>query len=140
MSKKRFAGRVALDVRNSQADWSAYEPPKAPEGAPNVLYIVWDDVGFGSFDCYGGLIETPNMSRLAGMGLRYSQFHTTAVCSPYARVPADRTERDVDGMACVTEFATGYPAANGRIPFENAMISQALEIAATARTRSANGT
>ena len=64
MAKRRFNGRIALDVRDSKPDWSAFEPPRAREGAPNILYIVWDDVGFGAFDCYGGLIETPNLSRI----------------------------------------------------------------------------
>src|SRR4051794_30043700 len=82
MPTKRFQGRIALDVRDSKPDWSAFGPPRAREGAPNVLIINWDDVGFGAFDCYGGLIETPNVTRLANLGVRFSQFHTTALCSP----------------------------------------------------------
>src|SRR5688572_26086443 len=124
MGKKRFQGRVALDVRDAKPDWSAYEPPKAPEGAPNILLITWNDVGFGAFDCYGGLIETPNMTRLAKMGLRYSQFHTTALCSPTRACLLTGRNATSNGMACISEFATGYPAANGRIPFENAMLPQ----------------
>jgi arylsulfatase len=65
MKSQRFSGRIALDVRNSKPDWTPFLPPKATDGAPNVLYIVWDDVGFGALDCFGGLIETPNMTRLA---------------------------------------------------------------------------
>jgi arylsulfatase A-like enzyme len=126
MAKKRFKGRIALDVRDSKEDWSAFEPPRAREGAPNILYIVWDDVGFGAFDCYGGLIETPNMARIADMGLRYTQFHTTALCSPTRACLLTGRNATSNGMACISELATGYPSSNGRVPFENAMIAQVL--------------
>jgi arylsulfatase A-like enzyme len=79
---KPFNGKINIDVRDSVPDWTPYEAPKAPDSAPNVLYIVWDDVGFGAFDIYGGLISVPNMKRIADMGLLYTQFHTTALCSP----------------------------------------------------------
>lgn len=127
MGKQRFGGRIALDVRNARPDWSSFVPTKARDGAPNVLHIVWDDVGFGAFDCFGGLIETPNMSRLAAMGLRYTQFHTTALCSPTRSCLLTGRNATSNGMACISELATGYPAANGRIPFENAMLPQVLQ-------------
>jgi arylsulfatase len=127
MDKRRFGGRLALDVRDSVPDWTPYEPPKARDGAPNVLVIVWDDVGFGALDCYGGLIETPTMTRIAETGLRYSQFHTTALCSPSRACFLTGRNATSNGMACISEFATGYPSANGRIPFENAMIAQVLQ-------------
>jgi arylsulfatase len=126
MAKKRFEGRIALDVRDSKPDWTPYAPPKAPDGAPNILYIVWDDVGFGAFDCYGGLIDTPNMTRIAEMGLRYTQFHTTALCSPTRACLLTGRNATSNGMACISEFATGYPGSNGRVPFENAMLSEVL--------------
>ncbi|MFH8838328.1 sulfatase-like hydrolase/transferase [Streptomyces sp. NPDC017868] len=56
--------------------------PKAPEGAPNVLVIAWDDVGYGTTECFGGPVRTPTTSRIADLGVRYSNFHTTALCSP----------------------------------------------------------
>jgi arylsulfatase A-like enzyme len=126
MTKHRFNGRIALDVRDALPDWTPYQPAEAPEGAPNVLFIVWDDVGFGAFDCYGGAIETPNMTRIANMGLRYSNFHTTALCSPTRACLLTGRNATSNGMACISEFATGYPCANGRIPFENAMLPQVL--------------
>ena len=79
---KEFKGVINLDARDSVPDWEPYVQPVAPEGAPNVLMIIWDDVGFGAMDLYGGPIETPNMKRIADMGIRYSNFHTTALCSP----------------------------------------------------------
>ena len=77
-----FRGTINVDIRDSEPDWGPFEPPKAPEGAPNVLYIVLDDVGFSAMSCYGGPIETPNIDRIAAAGVRYTQWHTTALCSP----------------------------------------------------------
>lgn len=123
---KRFRGTISLDARDSVPDWSPYEVPRAPEGAPNVLYIVWDDVGYGAFDIFGGLIEVPAMRRIVERGLRYSQFHTTALCSPTRSCLLNGRNATSNGMACITEGATGFPGSNARIPFENAMISEVL--------------
>ena len=123
---KPFRGQLALDVRDAKPDWSAFAPPRAPEGSPNILYIVWDDVGFGAFSCYGGLIEAPNIKRIADMGVRYSQFHTTALCSPTRSCLLTGRNATSNGMACITEGATGFPGNNGRVPAENAMISETL--------------
>jgi arylsulfatase len=66
--------------KESRPSW---EPlPKAPAGAPNVIYLVLDDVGFAQLGCYGSEISTPNLDKLAANGLRYNNFHTTALCSP----------------------------------------------------------
>ena len=78
----RFEGTVDVDVRDSVPDWTPFEPPKAPEGSPNVVYVVLDDVGFSAMSCYGGPVETPNIDRIAAAGVRYTQWHTTALCSP----------------------------------------------------------
>jgi Sulfatase len=75
-------GKLSVDVRDSVPDWGPFEPPRAPDGAPNVLYIVLDDVGFSAMSCYGGPIDTPSIDRIAAAGLRYTQWHTTALCSP----------------------------------------------------------
>jgi Sulfatase len=77
-----FRGVVNVDIRDSEPDWSPFAAPRAPEGAPNVVYIVLDDVGFSAMGCYGGPIETPNIDRIAAAGVRYTQWHTTALCSP----------------------------------------------------------
>jgi arylsulfatase A-like enzyme len=79
---KPFKGKINVDIRDSEPDWSPFEPPKSPDGAPNVVYIVLDDVGFSAMSCYGGPIETPNIDRIAAAGVRYTQWHTTALCSP----------------------------------------------------------
>ena len=88
-------GDVAVDIRDSEPDWTPFLQPQAPDGAPNVLMIVWDDVGYGAMDVFGGPIETPTMRRIADSGLRYSNFHTTALCSPTRSSPADGPQRDV---------------------------------------------
>ncbi|MGQ9682029.1 MAG: arylsulfatase [Anaerolineae bacterium] len=123
---KRFKGTINIDIRDSTPDWEPYEEPKAPEGAPNVLYIVWDDVGYGALDVYGGLIEAPNMKRLADKGLIYTQFHTTALCSPTRACLLTGRNATSNGMACIEEASTGFPGSSGRIPFENALISEVL--------------
>ncbi len=126
MPNKKFNGRIALDIRDSQPDWSAYEPPTAEKDTPNVLYIVWDDVGFGAFDCFGGLIETPNIDRLANQGLRYTNFHTTALCSPTRSCLLTGRNATSNGMACITEASSGFPGSNGHVPFENGYVSEVL--------------
>jgi arylsulfatase len=63
-----FKGTINVDIRDSEPDWAPFEPPKAPDGAPSVVYIVLDDVGFSAMGCYGGPIETPNIDRIAATG------------------------------------------------------------------------
>lgn len=70
---KTFKGEISLDERDSVADWDPYMQPVAPEGAPSVVYIVLDDVGFSAMEPWGGLIETPNINRLAQRGLTYTK-------------------------------------------------------------------
>lgn len=123
---RQFSGTINLDIRESRPDWTPYEAPKASPGAPNILYIVWDDVGFGAFDCYGGPIQTPSMKRIADMGVRFTQFHTTALCSPTRSCFLTGRNATSNGMACITEASSGFPGFNGRIPLENALLSEVL--------------
>ena len=106
---KEFKGIINVDIRDSIPDWTPYEAPKAPEGAPNVLYIVWDDVGFAALSPFGGLIETPAMDRVAEMGLRYTNWHTTALCSPTRSCLLTGRNAHMNGMACIGEATTGFP-------------------------------
>jgi arylsulfatase len=123
---KPFKGTINIDIRDSVPDWEPYEQPRAPEGAPNIIYIVLDDVGFGAMSVFGGLIETPNLERLADNGLRYTQFHTTALCSPTRASMLTGRNHTTVGMACVAECTTGFPGSNGHIPFETATIAEVL--------------
>jgi len=123
---KPFKGVINLDVRDSTPDWEPYEQPKAPKGAPNVLFIVWDDTGFGALEPFGGPIKMPTLTRLADNGLRYTQFHTTAICSPTRAAMLTGRNHTTVGMACIAEATEGYPGMNGHIPFETATIAEVL--------------
>ncbi len=90
---KQFNGTINLDIRDSKPDWEPYQPPTAKEGAPNVLYIVWDDTGIAAWDVFGGLIEMPNMKRIADMGLRYTQLAHHRALLADTLLPADGAQR-----------------------------------------------
>ena len=121
-----FAGRVEVDIRDSEPDWTPFLQPQAPEGAPNVLMIVWDDVGYGAMDIHGGPIETPTMRRIADAGVRYANFHTTALCSPTRSSLLNGRNATSNNMACITEASAGFPGFSARIPFENGTIAEVL--------------
>src|SRR5437773_6599669 len=123
---KPFKGVVNVDIRDSEPDWGPFEPSKAPDGAPSVIYVVLDDVGFSAMSCYGGPIETPNIDRIAAQGLRYTQWHTTALCSPTRSCLLTGRNHTTNGMACITEAAVGFPNANGHIPPECATLAEVL--------------
>ncbi|WP_149180967.1 arylsulfatase [Streptomyces sp. TRM49041] len=123
---KPFKGKIALDIRDSQPDWAPFLAPEAAENAPNVLVIVWDDVGYGTMDCFGGPVKTPAMSRIADMGVRYANFHTTALCSPTRASLMTGRNATSNGMATVAEFSSGFPGISTRIPFENGFVSEVL--------------
>jgi arylsulfatase len=91
-----------------------------------VLLIVLDDTGFGQLGCYGSPIATPNLDRIAENGLRYNNMHTTALCSPSRSCIVTGRNHHSNGMACITELASGYPGYNGVVPFENGMLSEML--------------
>ena len=123
---QKFNGKIELDVRDSTPDWDPFLAPRAPEGAPNVLFLAWDDVGYGTMDVFGGPVETPNMRRIAEMGVRYSNFHTTALCSPTRSSLLTGRNATSNGMATIAEFSSGFPGISTRIPFENGFISEVL--------------
>ena len=98
-------------------------------GAPNVIVILWDDIGFGQFGCYGGPLATPNVDRLAARGLRYTNFHVAPVCSPTrAALLTGRNPHSV-GLACITEFANGHPNSRGGIRREAGTVADYLRAA-----------
>jgi arylsulfatase A-like enzyme len=119
-----FTGVIGRTFDQSQPAWP--EPLRAKEGAPNVLFIILDDTGFGQLGCYGSPIETPNLDSLAANGLLYTNMHTTALCSPTRSCVLTGRNHHSNAMACITEASTGYPGANGYIPFENGFLSEIL--------------
>jgi len=124
---QRFKGVVNVDIRDSEPDWGPFEAPTAPEGSPNVVYIVLDDVGYSALDCYGGPIPAPNIGRIVDSGVRYTQMHTTALCSPTRSCLLTGRNHTRNSMACITEGAIGFPNGSGVIPPENGQIQQILE-------------
>lgn len=122
-----FQGRIGQNYQDSQPDWNPALPLRAPASAPNVLVIVLDDVGYGHLGCYGGPIETPNLDKLAAGGLRYNNFHTTALCSPSRGALLTGRNHHAIGLAAITEAATGYPGNFGNIPKSAATIAEILK-------------
>src|SRR5262249_62330120 len=108
-----FKGTINIDIRDSVPDWAPFEPPKAPEGAPNVVYIVLDDVGYSAMGCYGGPVETPNIDRIAAGGGRVTQGHTTALCSPTRPRLLTGRNHTPNSMAGTTQAAVGVPHPTG---------------------------
>ncbi len=120
-----FPGVIGRTIQESSPAWPA--PLRAKPGAPNVLFIVLDDTGFGQLGCYGGPISTPNLDRLAENGLRYNNMHTTALCSPTRSCILTGRNHHSNAMSCITEGSEGYPGANGAIPFANGFLSEILQ-------------
>lgn len=121
---RTFPGVVGRTTDESTPAWP--QPVRALPDAPNVLMIVLDDTGYGQLGCYGSPIETPSLDALAAGGLLYSNMHTTALCSPSRSCVVTGRNHHANGMASITELATGYPGYNGQIPFENGMLSEML--------------
>ena len=119
-----FPGRMGRTIGESDPAWPS--PVRAREGAPNVLFIVIDDTGFGQLGCYGSPIATPNIDKLAKNGLLFTNMHTTALCSPSRSCILTGRNHHSNAMSCITEGSTGYPGGNGAIPFENGFLSDML--------------
>jgi arylsulfatase A-like enzyme len=119
-----FSGVIGRTTDESSPAWP--QPARPAPGTPNVLIVVLDDTGFGQLGCYGSPIATPHLDALAANGLRYTNMHTTALCSPSRSAIVTGRNHHSNGMACITEFASGYPGYNGVIPFENGFLSEML--------------
>ncbi|OBA51973.1 arylsulfatase [Nocardia sp. 852002-20019_SCH5090214] len=126
MSDRQFKGVVNLDIRDSVPDWDAFLAKKAPEGAPNVLVVLYDDTGCAAWSPYGGRIEMPTMDRLSRDGLTYSQWHTTALCSPTRSTFLTGRNHHLNGFASISETSSGFPGYSSHIPPENASIATVL--------------
>ena len=121
-----FGGTVGKTVAESKPWWP--DAPRPPAGAPNVLVVLFDDVGFSDFGCYGSAIRTPTIDRLAAEGLRYSGFHTTAMCSTTrAALLTGRNHHSV-GVGCLANFDSGYPGYRGKIAREAGTLAEMLRV------------
>lgn len=122
--REDFKGKVGTTAKDSTPWWP--DPARAPDGAPNVLVIALDDTGFAHLGCYGSDIETPNIDRLAAGGLRYANFHTTALCSPTrACLLTGRNHHSV-GMRFLSNVDTGYSNCRGEITPKAATMAEML--------------
>ena len=109
MPDKQYAGPVYEDAKDPRAAFEPIAPVRPPEGAPNVLVILLDDVGFGAASTFGGPCRTPTAERLAGNGLAFSRFHTTALCAPTRQALLTGRNHHAVGMGAITEIATSAP-------------------------------
>ncbi|MCB1250352.1 MAG: arylsulfatase, partial [Acidimicrobiales bacterium] len=120
-----FQGTIARYATDGAvAHWP--EPARPPDGAPNVVVVVLDDVGFAQLGCYGSDIATPHLDALAAGGLRFSRFHTTALCSPTRSCLLTGRNHHANGMGRITELAMGFPGYDARIPRANGFVSELL--------------
>ena len=122
----RFNGNIQLDIRDSKADWNAFLYKQAPKGAPNVLFILYDDTGQATWSPYGGAVNMPTLDRLAKNGLIYTQWHTTSVCSPTRSTMLTGRNHHANGFGSISESAVGFPGYSGHIPDDNATIATIL--------------
>jgi arylsulfatase A-like enzyme len=122
-----FSGKIGETYKDSTPDWGPALPLQAPAGAPNILLIVLDDIGYSQLGSYGGPIETPNLDKLASQGIRYTDFHTTALCSPTRAALLTGRNHHAVTLAAITEAATGYPGSYGSIPKSAATIAEVLK-------------
>ena len=121
-----FKGKIARSYKDSK-EWWPQSYKKAPEGVPNVLLILLDDTGFAQLGSYGGQIETPNLDALAEGGLRYNNFHTTALCSPSrAAIMAGRNPHSI-GLGSHSLTAMGFPGYNAIIPENAKSVAKVLQ-------------
>jgi arylsulfatase len=126
-ANEMFKGIIKLDVRDSKPDWTPFELKQAPKDAPNILIVLYDDTGLAAWSPFGGRINMPTLQKLADNGLIYSQWHTTALCSPTRSTFLTGRNHHVNRMACITEGSNGFPGAAGRLPAECATIGQVLQ-------------
>jgi len=119
-----FQGKIGRTVKDSTPDFP--KSVEAPKGAPNVLLILTDDVGFGASSTFGGPIQTPNFQRIADNGLRYNMFHTTALCSPTRAALITGRNHHTNASGVITEMATGYPGYNSLISRSSGSVGEGL--------------
>ena len=127
MATKPFKGVIKLDVRDSTADWEPYTLTRAPEGAPNILFVLYDDTGLAAWSPFGGRINMPTLQKLADKGLMYSQWHTTALCSPTRSALLTGRNHHLTGFSSITETSNGFPGQHCRLQDTCMTIGQILQ-------------
>ena len=124
---RQHVGLTTFDAKDPATRYPPIRRLRPPAGAPNVLIILLDDVGFGASSAFGGPCQTPNADRLAGAGLKYTRFHTTALCAPTrAALLTGRNHHSV-GMGAITEMATSAPGNSSVRPLNKAPLAEILK-------------
>ncbi len=121
-----FNGKIEIDPDNSAPDWP--EPVTAPDGAPNIVLILLDDVGFSATSTFGGATPTPDLDKLAAEGLRYNNFHVTPMCAPTRASLLSRRNPHEIGFGRIPELPAGYPGYNSIWPKNSAGIAEVLKL------------
>jgi arylsulfatase len=121
------AGHITYDAKDPDASFPPLEPLRPPAGAPNVLVVLLDDVGFGASTAFGGPCSTPTAERLAANGLKYNRFHTTALCSPTRQALLTGRNHHSVGMGGITELASAAPGYNSVRPDDCAPLAETLK-------------
>lgn len=125
LPEPKFGGIIGKTYKESESEWPKLPAP--PAGAPNVVVIMLDDVGFGQTSTFGGPIPTPVLDELASQGLRYTRFHTTAICGPSRAALITGRNHHNAGSGFLSEWATGFPSYNNMIPKSTATIGATLK-------------
>jgi arylsulfatase len=123
-----YEGAITYDAKDPDTSFPPIQPLRPPEGAPNVLVILLDDVGFGASSAFGGPCATPTAERLAANGLKYNRFHTTALCSPTRQALLTGRNHHSVGMGGITEIATSAPGYNSIRPNTAAPLAETLKL------------
>jgi arylsulfatase A-like enzyme len=125
---RTHSGLVTYDAKDPATKFPPIEPLRPPPGAPNVLVVLLDDVGFGASSAFGGPCRTPSFERLAANGLKYNRFHTTALCSPTRQALLTGRNHHSVGMGGITEIATSAPGYSSVLPKDKAPLAQTLKL------------
>ncbi|MFC9517284.1 sulfatase-like hydrolase/transferase [Nocardiaceae bacterium NPDC056970] len=125
---ERYTGTVLYDAKDPDARFAPLRPLRPPTGAPNVLIVLLDDVGFGASSTFGGPAQTPTAQRLADSGLKYTRFHTTALCSPTRAALLTGRNHHTVGMGSITEMATAAPGYTSVRPDSCAPLAEILKL------------
>ena len=121
-------GLTTYDAKDPDTSYPPIKDVRPPAGAPNVVAILIDDVGFGASSAFGGPCQTPNFERLAAGGLKYNRFHTTALCSPTRQALLTGRNHHSVGMGNITETATAAPGYTSVLPNTKAPLAQTLKL------------
>jgi arylsulfatase A-like enzyme len=128
ISDRPYVGLTTYDAKDPATSFPPIEPLRPPEGAPSVLVVLLDDVGFAASSAFGGPVNTPTAERLAANGLKYNRFHTTALCSPTRQALLTGRNHHAVGMGGITEIATSAPGYNSIRPNTCAPLAETLKL------------